>query len=103
MNSSPIALRFSSGSITPSSRSKNRSAGPHVDELDALVALEGLDHLLALALAHQPGVDEHARELRADGPVHERGGHRRVDPAGEAADGPARADLLADGGDRTTR
>jgi hypothetical protein len=34
-----------------------------VDELDALVALEGLHHLLALAEAHEAGVDEHAREL----------------------------------------
>ena len=56
-------------------------AGLDVDQLDALVAAERLDDLLALALAHQPGVDEHARELRADGPVDERGGDRRVDAA----------------------
>ena len=64
--------------------------GPHVDELDAEVALERLDDLVALVLAHEAGVDEHAGELVADGLVHERGGHGGVDPAGETADGPAR-------------
>ena len=52
------------------------------------MAAEGLDDLLALALAHQAGVDEHARELVADGLVHERGGHRRVDAARQPADAP---------------
>ena len=42
---------------------------------------------------HEPGVDVHAGELGADGPVDERGGHRGVDPAGQPADGPAVADL----------
>ena len=45
MNSSPIVLRFSSGSITPAERSKKRSRGVDVDQLDALVALERLHHL----------------------------------------------------------
>ena len=65
--------------------------------------LERLDDLVALALAHQPGVDEHARELRADGPVHERGGDRRVDAAGQRADHPAVADLGPDRGDLLAR
>ena len=86
--------------MTPARRSKKRSRGAHVDELDALVAPERLDDLLALALAHQPGVDEHARELRTDGLVHERGGDGRVDAAGEAADDPFGADLVADRVDR---
>ena len=59
-------------------------------------AAERLDHLLALALAHEPGVDEHARELRADGLVHEGGGDGGVDAARQPADGPAGADLGAD-------
>ena len=70
-------------------------AGVDVDQLDALVAAERLDDLLALALAHQPGVDEDARELGADGPVDERGGDRRVDAAGQPADGPARSPTWA--------
>ena len=91
-----MVLRFSSGSVTPCEALEEAVAGPDVDELDALVAAEGLDDLLALALAHQAGVDEHAGELGADGPVHEGGGDGGVDAAGQAADGPAVADLGPD-------
>ena len=65
--------------------------------------LEGLDDLLALALAHEAGVDEHAGELGPIGLVHERGGHRRVDAAGQAADDPLGADLGPDRLDLTSR
>ena len=41
-------------------------AGVDVDQLDAHVAAERLDDLLALALAHQAGVDVDARELMPD-------------------------------------
>ena len=41
-------------------------------------------------------VDEHTRELVADGFVHEQCGHRRVDAAREPADHPAAPDLRAD-------
>ena len=91
-----MALRFSSGSMTPSRRSKKRSATCRWIELDAEVAAEGLDDLLALVLAHEAVVDEDAGELVADGLVHQRGGHRRVDAAGQAADDPAVADLRPD-------
>ena len=47
--------------------------------------------LLALACPQQPVVDEDAHQLVADRLVHERGGDRRVDPAGEAADDPSRS------------
>jgi hypothetical protein len=67
-----------------------------VDQLDAHRAPERLGDLFALALAHQPGVDVHAGELVADRPVHERGGDRRVDAAGERADRSAGADLGSD-------
>ena len=93
MNSSPIALRLSSGSMHALEPLEEPVGGPHVDELDAEVAPEGLDHLLALVLAHEAGVDEHARELGADRLVHEGGGDGGVDAAGQAADGPAGADL----------
>ena len=89
-----MILRLSSGSVTPGQALEEPVAGPHVDELDALVAAEGLDDLFALALAHEAGVDEHAGELRPDGPVHECGRDRRVDAAGQAADQPLVADLL---------
>ena len=52
--------------------------------------------LLGLAGAQQPMVDEDAGELIPDGPVHERRGDRRVDPAGESADHLAVADLRPD-------
>ena len=41
-------------------------------------------------------VDEHAGEPVADGPLDQRRGDRRVHPAGQAADGPAVADLRPD-------
>src|SRR5581483_1328159 len=43
----------------------------NVDEGDVEVAPEGLDDLLGLVLPEQPVVDEDARELVADGLVHE--------------------------------
>ena len=72
----------------------------HVDQVDVELAAERLLDLLGLALAQQTGVDEHARELVADRLVHERGGDRRVDAAGETADHPLAADLRPDLGDR---
>ena len=58
----------------------------HVDEVDRELAPERLLHLLGFAEAQQAGVDEHARELVADGLVHERGRDRGVDAARQAAD-----------------
>ena len=70
--------------------------GVDVDQLDAELLAERLDHLLGLVLAHQPVVDEDAGELVADRAVDERRGGRRVDPAGEPADHAGVADLGAD-------
>ena len=63
-------------------------AGVDVDQLDAHVAPERLDDLLALVLAHQPGVDVDARELVTDRAVHERRRDRRVDAAATARRSP---------------
>ena len=68
----------------------------HVDERDVEVAAEGLDHLLGLVLAQQAVVDEDARELVADGLVHEERGDRGVDAAGERAEHALGADRRAD-------
>ena len=60
------------------------------------VAAEGLDDLLRLVLAQQAVVDEDARELVADGLVHEQRGDGGVDAAGERAEDALAADLGAD-------
>ena len=53
--------------------------------------------LLPLPRPQQAVVDEHAGQLVADGPVHQRGGHRGVDPAGQPADHLLVADRRPDG------
>ncbi len=57
---------------------------------------EGLDDLVAFALAHEAVVDEHAGELVADRFVDEHGCDGGVDATGEAADDLLVADLFAD-------
>ncbi len=64
------------------------------------LAPERLLHLVGLAAAHQPGVDEDTRELVADGPVDQRRGHGRVDPTGQGAQHPVAAHLGPHGVDR---
>ena len=91
MNCSPMMRRFCSGSVTPASAARNRSAASTWTQRHLEVVVERLDHLLGLVLAQQAVVDEHARELVADGAVDEQGRHRRVDAAGEGAD-----DLVVD-------
>ncbi len=67
-----------------------------MDQRDVVMALEQRDDLVRLARAHQPGVDEDAGELVADGLVDQHGGDRRIHAARQAADHPALADLGAD-------
>jgi hypothetical protein len=93
MNSSPIRMRFSSGSAIPSSRDRKRCCAWHVDERDVEVVLERLDHLQRLVLPHEAVVDEDARELIADRLVHEQRGDRGVDAARERAEHARRPDL----------
>ena len=83
MNSRPMILRFSSGSLTPASASRNCFCGVDDVEVDAGGGHEVALDLLGLALAHQPVVDEDAGEPVADGALHERGGDRGVDAAGQ--------------------
>ena len=71
----------------------------HVDERDVEVAAERLDDLLGLVLAQQAVVDEDARELVADGLVHEERGDCRVDATRERAEHALRADRGADSRD----
>ena len=71
----------------------------HVDERHVEVAAERLDDLLGLVLAQQAVVDEDARELVADGLVHEQRRDRRVDAARERAEHALGADRGADARD----
>ncbi len=66
------------------------------DERHLELVPEGGHHLVALVLAHEAVVHEHAGELVPDRPVGEQRGHRRVHPAGQAADHLAVPHLLAD-------
>ena len=69
------------------------------DERDLEGVAERADDLLALVLAHQAVVDEHAGELVADGAVHEQRGDGGVHAAGEPADDAPVTDLAADARD----
>ena len=96
MNSVPMILRFCSGSVTPLQLREEALLGVDRDQRHVEVVAERGDHLIALVLAHQPVVDEHAGQPVADRPVDEQRRDARVDAARERADRPAVADLLAD-------
>ena len=94
-----MILRLRSGSVTPRQPVEEARLGVDGDERDLEGVAEGGDDLLALVLAHQPVVDEHARELVADGAVHEQRRDRRVDAPAQPADDLRVADLVADARD----
>ena len=96
MNSSPTILRFVSGIGDAREPGEEPLLGADVDERHVEVAAEGLDDLLRLVRAHQPVIDEHARQLVADRLVDEQRRHGRVDAAREPADDALRADLGPD-------
>ena len=99
MNSSPTILRFSSGSETPREPREEALLRLHVDERHVEVAAERLDDLLGLVLAQEAVIDEHARELVADGLVDEERCDSGVDAAGERAEHALGADGCADARD----
>ena len=65
-------------------------------ERNIVVTAEQRHHILGLAEPQQPVIDEHARELLADGLMNENRGDGGIDAAGQPADHPALADLAAD-------
>ena len=67
---------------------------------NVVVAAEQVDDGLAFVEPQQPVIDEHAGQLIADRLVDQHGGDRTIDAAGQPADHPALADLLADFLDR---
>ena len=91
-----MRLRFISGSSTPASCVEEALACIDVHERHAEVVAELAHDLLALALAHQPVVDEDAGQLIADRAVHEQRRDGAVDAAREAAEHLLVADLGAD-------
>ena len=86
MNSAPMLLRFFSGSVTPASFARKRCAGVDGDDVEAELVAQVLLHVLELVFAQHAVVDEDAGELGADGLVHQHGGDRGIDAAGEPAD-----------------
>ena len=91
-----MILRFCSGSVTPASRSRNRS--DRIDEVERQSHLlrEALDDLVRLVVPQQAVVDEDARQAIADRAVNEHRGDSGIDAARETADDLADADLRPD-------
>ena len=94
MKVAPMILRFCSGSTTPASLVRNRSAGigEHQRKREPF---ESRPDLIGLVLAHHPVVDEDAREAIADCTMDQHRGDRGVHSSAEAAHDPSRSDLLA--------
>ena len=95
MNSAPMILRLASGSVTPRERGEIALAGVDADDLHAEVPREHVHHLVALVVAQQAVVDEHAGQLLADGLVQQRRHHRGIDAAREPEQHAALAHLGA--------
>ena len=88
-----LALALGVGS--PRQLAEELVRGVDGEELRAGRGDEVALHLLALAGAQQSVVDEHTGQPVADGALHQGGGDRGVDAAGQPADRPAVADLGA--------
>jgi hypothetical protein len=69
--------------------------GIDANDAHAHVARKRLHHLVALAQAQQPVIDEHAHQLIADGLVQQRRDHGRIDATRETEQHASRTDLLA--------
>ena len=91
-----MALRLVSGSMTSSSASRKRSAAFTCTRSTLNWRRNVSSTCSDSPDAHEAGVDEDARELVADGLVHEGGGHRRVDAARQPAQHPLLAHLGPD-------
>ncbi len=81
MNSLPMVLRLTSGSVDAFERVEEQVFGAHVHQRDVVAVAEQRHHLLGLAEPQQAVVDEHAGELLADRLVDQHRRDRRVDAA----------------------
>src|SRR5215218_7619464 len=88
-----LALCFRIGDVSELVQEPSRRV--HVDKRHVGVLGERLDDLLGLIVPQEAVVDEDARQIVADGPVDEHRRRRRIDPAGEPADGPCLSDLFS--------
>ena len=70
--------------------------GIHVTQVQSQAALERVLHLLNFAVAQEAVVHENAGELRPNGPVEQRRGHRRIHAATQPADDAVVAHLFTD-------
>ena len=95
MNSRPIDLALLLGIGDALEFAEELVHGVDGEELRAGGGDEVTLHLLAFARPQQSVVDEHARQSVADGTIHQGGGDRGVDAAGEPADRVTVADLGA--------
>ena len=91
-----MILRFSSGSATPSSASKKRSAAFTRITLICMCSANVSMTWSPSLWRSKPMVDEHAGQLVADGLVQQRRDHRRIDAARQPQQHLAVADLLTD-------
>ena len=89
-----LALRLRVGHAVE--RGEERLGRIHMDQRDVVVVAEHRHDLVRLVQPHQAVVDEDAGELVADRLVDQHRRDRGIDAAGEAADHPPLADLLAD-------
>ena len=89
-----LALGFRFGHVVE--QLEEAVGGVHVHEVRVQLVLEHVNHLLALALAHEAVVHVHADELLADGLDQQRRHHRRVHAAGQRQQHLLVADLGAD-------
>ena len=88
MNSLPMVLRFSSGSVTPASAFR-KVLGVHMNERDVVAVAEQRHDLLGLGEPQQAVIDEHAGELVADRFVDQhRGDRAESTPPDKPADHP---------------
>ena len=88
-----MILRLASGSATPASASKKRSARVDADHVHAHVLGHRRHDLVAFLPAQQAGIDEHAGQLLADRAMQQRGHDRGIDAAREPEQDAVVADL----------
>ena len=92
-------LAFGLGVIDAGERLQELVGRVDMDKRDVEVAAEQAHHLVRFPLPHEPVIDEHAGQLIADRFVDQHRRHRRIDPAGQAADDARAPDLGAYAGD----